>query len=124
VANPFVWFDLRTPRPDAARHFYSSSLDWEIAEDGAIGAGGEPFGVVADAPEARWLPYIQVEDLEEATRRAVELGAWVVQARIAGPAGHCGDHEAFRMLTEPWLGELRVRCARILGNQHDAGEPR
>src|SRR5919106_6378657 len=31
-----------------------------------------------------------------------------------------GDPEAFRMLTEPWIRELRGHCARILGNPHDA----
>ena len=88
MANPFVWFDLRTPQRDAARRFYTRLLDWQIDDDGAIAAAGEPFGVVAQASEARWLPYIQVEDLDEATRRAVELGASIVQPRAAGPAGH------------------------------------
>jgi hypothetical protein len=90
VANPFVWFDLRTPARDAARQFYSSLLGWQIGDDGAIAAGEEPWGVVAEdaqASTARWLPYIQVEDLEEATRRALDLGASIVQPKTAGPAG-------------------------------------
>ena len=90
MPNPFVWFDLRTPAKDAAQRFYSSLLSWQIDDDGTMAAGAEPWGVVAEDPEAstaRWLPYIQVEDLEEATRRAQELGASVVQPRTAGPAG-------------------------------------
>lgn len=90
MADPFVWFDLRTPARDAAQRFYSSLLNWQIGDDGTMAAGGEPWGVVAEDPgasPARWLPYIQVEDLDEATRRAVELGASVVQERTAGPAG-------------------------------------
>jgi RNA polymerase sigma factor (sigma-70 family) len=31
-----------------------------------------------------------------------------------------GDHDAFRLLTEPWIAELRTHCGRILGNPHDA----
>jgi predicted enzyme related to lactoylglutathione lyase len=90
VANPFVWFDLRTPARDAAERFYSSLLGWQIDDDGALAAGGEPWGVVAEDRElaaARWLPYIQVENLDEATQRAVDLGASTIQPRTAGPAG-------------------------------------
>jgi predicted enzyme related to lactoylglutathione lyase len=90
VPNPFVWFDLRTPARDAAERFYGSLLGWQIEDNGALAAGGEPWGVVAedpDLPTARWLPYIQVEDLDDATERAVELGATIVQPRTAGPAG-------------------------------------
>jgi RNA polymerase sigma-70 factor (ECF subfamily) len=42
-----------------------------------------------------------------------------IQQRLIG-AAMGGDHEAFRMLTEPWIRELRGHCARILGNPHDA----
>jgi predicted enzyme related to lactoylglutathione lyase len=111
VPNPFVWFDLRTPAKDAAQRFYSSLLSWQIGNDGAIAAGDEPWGVVAEDPEAstaRWLPYIQVEDVDEATRRALELGASLVQPKTAGPAGFfttisdpTGAHVALWQAPEP-----------------------
>jgi RNA polymerase sigma factor (sigma-70 family) len=44
-----------------------------------------------------------------------------VEQRLVAAAKH-GDHEAFRALTEPWIPELRARCARILGNTHDADD--
>lgn len=50
MANPFVWFDLRTPAKDAAQRFYSSLLNWQIDENGTMAAGAEPWGVVA-APQ-------------------------------------------------------------------------
>jgi RNA polymerase sigma-70 factor (ECF subfamily) len=31
-----------------------------------------------------------------------------------------GDEQAFRILTDPLVGELRGHCTRILGNSHDA----
>ena len=42
-----------------------------------------------------------------------------IQQRLIG-AAMGGDHEAFRMLTEPWIRELRRHCSRILDNPHDA----
>ena len=47
-------------------------------------------------------------------------GQYIQQRLIA--AAMRGDHEAFRTLTEPWIPELRARCARILGNPHDADD--
>ena len=47
-------------------------------------------------------------------------GNYIEQRLIAAAMG--GDHEAFRALTEPWIPELRGRCARILGNTHDADD--
>jgi RNA polymerase sigma-70 factor, ECF subfamily len=50
----------------------------------------------------------------------VSDGHYIQQRLIA--AAMRGDHEAFRALTEPWIPELRGRCARILGNPHDADD--
>ena len=90
MPNPFVWFDLRTPERGSARRFYGDLLDWDIGEDGSMSAGGEPWGVVAEdsgVDAGHWLPYIQVENVDEAARRAVALGATIVQEKTAGPAG-------------------------------------
>jgi RNA polymerase sigma-70 factor, ECF subfamily len=50
----------------------------------------------------------------------VSEGQYIQQRLVA--AAMRGDHEAFRALTEPWIPELRGRCARILGNPHDADD--
>jgi RNA polymerase sigma factor (sigma-70 family) len=50
----------------------------------------------------------------------VSDGQYIQQRLVA--AAMRGDHEAFRALTEPWIPELRGRCARILGNPHDADD--
>lgn len=90
MTPPFVWFDLRTPARDAAQRFYSSLLGWQVDDNGSLASADGPFGAVAEdgaLDAAHWLPYIQVQDVDEATRRAVELGATIVHPKQAGPAG-------------------------------------
>jgi RNA polymerase sigma factor (sigma-70 family) len=48
----------------------------------------------------------------------VSEGRYIQQRLIAAALG--GDEQAFRMLAEPWLAELRTHCGRLLGNPHDA----
>jgi RNA polymerase sigma-70 factor, ECF subfamily len=50
----------------------------------------------------------------------VSDGRYIQERLIA--AALRGDQEAFRALTEPWIPELQARCARILGNPHDADD--
>jgi RNA polymerase sigma-70 factor, ECF subfamily len=50
----------------------------------------------------------------------VSDGRYIQERLIA--AAMRGDHDAFRALTEPWIPELQGRCARILGNPHDADD--
>lgn len=91
MGSPFVWFDLRTPQGDAARRFYAGLLDWEIDGNGALASGGAPWGVVAEddgLDAAHWLPYVQVDDVDVAAAKALELGATIMQEKTAGPAGH------------------------------------
>ena len=88
MPNPFVWFDLRAAHRDAAMRFYADLLEWDIGDDGTLAASGQPWGAIGEEPNGGyWLPYIQVDDVDEAARKAVSLGGEVVQERTAGPAG-------------------------------------
>jgi predicted enzyme related to lactoylglutathione lyase len=95
VGNPFVWFDVRTKDAARSRSFYQQLFGWDIAEVLAGTAtltmvgGGKPWAtVVPDRGEhPGWLPYVQVDDLNSATKKAKELGATVLEAPVEGPAG-------------------------------------
>ncbi len=95
MKDPFVWFDLRTKNAAASRSFYEHLFGWDVAkvrvgEATVTMVGGEkPWAsVVPDGGEhLGWFPYIQVDDLDAATKRAKELGATVVQPPAEGPAG-------------------------------------
>ena len=49
-----------------------------------------------------WLPYVVVDDLDQATKRAVSLGATVVSQASDGPAG-----------VTAMPGEARPRADRV-----------
>ncbi len=95
MSSPFVWFDLRTKNRAQAKKFYQGLLGWEAKDapmgDGSvtmIGSGDNPWGMIADdGAESRWLPYIQVENADTATKKARQLGASVQQDVTDGPAG-------------------------------------
>lgn len=98
----FAWFDLRTDDAGGAQHFYSELLGWQIAQEGEmppmIAGSDGPWALIGGAPlsgGSQWLPYVRVDDLEAATRRAEELGATVLHARTEGPAG------AFTTIADP-----------------------
>jgi uncharacterized protein len=92
-----MWFDLSTADTSRAREFYGALFGWGIApaEDAGpyyawITDGTQPWaGIVQtdQAPDRGWLPYVIVEDLDEAAKRAVSLGASVLAGPTSGPAG-------------------------------------
>jgi predicted enzyme related to lactoylglutathione lyase len=92
-----MWFDLSAPDAGKAREFYSSLFGWPVAPaDGAgpyqawITDGQQPWaGIVVTGPEpgVGWLPYVLVDDLAAAAKRAVSLGATVIAGPADGPAG-------------------------------------
>jgi uncharacterized protein len=88
----FRWTELVTPTPKMAASFYEGLLGWK-STPGHAGAHGnywvykynsrdvagmwkKPSGV--DFP-SHWLLYIEVQDVDEATQRAAELGAEVLR---------------------------------------------
>jgi len=95
MENPFVWFDLRTRDAAASRSFYEQLFGWDFGgaplgnAGGTMVGGEEPWATVVpdDGEQVGWFPYLQVEDLDAATKRAKELGASTLQAPVEGPAG-------------------------------------
>jgi len=97
MASKFVWFDVAARKPDAVREFYGALFDWPIGPDsnpgpynGWIMDGEQPWAAVVEADDStagRWVPYVQVDDLDAATDKATALGATVVQGKTDGPAG-------------------------------------
>ncbi len=96
MSIPFMWFDLSTDDSGEAAEFHRQMFGWDVADAGVggykswIGTGPQPWaGIVAAMPGAagHWLPYVVVDDLDQATKRAVSLGATVVSQASDGPAG-------------------------------------
>lgn len=94
MGGPFLWFDLSTPDGATARGFYERLLDWDIGQPGGeapamIGGAEGPWGSISESANgaSRWLPYVQVDDVDAATAKAVELGATVLRDKTEGPAG-------------------------------------
>ena len=91
-----VHLELHTRDLGGASSFYSQLLHWRDehidtawgryhALDLADGIGG---GIVeCDTARPLWLPYVQVEQIDDATDRAIRHGATVVLAPREGPAG-------------------------------------
>jgi predicted enzyme related to lactoylglutathione lyase len=92
-----MWFDLGTADNGQARDFYGAMFGWAIvpAENAEpyhawITDGQQPWAGIAPASDAAgtgWLPYVLVEDLDDAVRRAASLGATVIDGPANGPAG-------------------------------------
>ena len=92
-----MWFDLSVTDAGKAREFYNGLFGWAIAPADNAGPyqawitdGQQPWAGIAQADTTvggGWLPYVVVEDLDEAAKRAVSLGATVVAGPADGPAG-------------------------------------
>jgi uncharacterized protein len=90
MANPFVHVELNTTDVAKAKAFYGKLFDWSL-EDVPAGdstytmikvgqgtGGGLMKHPVAGAPSA-WLAYVQVDDIDAATKKAKSLGANVMK---------------------------------------------
>jgi uncharacterized protein len=93
MSEAFVWFHNNSNKPSESRMFYEKLLGW-TPTDGPGGLtmfAGEkgPFAGLGakDGDEVGWLPYVQVDDVDAATNRAVTLGAALVKKKTRGPAG-------------------------------------
>jgi predicted enzyme related to lactoylglutathione lyase len=94
--NPLVHLELRTGNLPRACSFYTQLFGWKAE---TIHLGSRSYlalalsdrldgGVVeCDTERPLWIPYVQVEDVVEATERAQQLGASVDLEPREGPAG-------------------------------------
>jgi len=95
-ARPVVHLELHTPDQAAASGFYARLLGWrpELIETPcgsylALDLGGGLDGGIVECGIRRplWLPYVEVERIEECAARAERLGARVLLEPREGPAG-------------------------------------
>ena len=86
----FVWYELTTPDVDAARRFYPQITGWgtqPFDKDYMMWTtGGVPFaGIFRLGAEQRergippnWMPYVEVNNVDESGRQATSLGGKVI----------------------------------------------
>jgi predicted enzyme related to lactoylglutathione lyase len=93
------WVDTLQEDPRAAGAFYAGVFGWEIAGPGPMPGGGEYFvarlrgrdvaGIgsrPAGAPALpSWVPYVQVESVEDAVERARDAGGTVLAPPFGAP---------------------------------------
>jgi predicted enzyme related to lactoylglutathione lyase len=94
MSNAFVWFHNDSRKPKDSVSFYEKLLGWKPSADSPPGMtmfAGEsgPFASVREKKgDAGWIPYVQVEDVDAATAKAIKLGASIVEEKRRGPAGN------------------------------------
>jgi predicted enzyme related to lactoylglutathione lyase len=92
--NPVVYTELQTNDPARARAFYGELLGWQTEEESTPAGPYWTFnGLLAGLTAPRggvptgWIPYVAVEQVAAATKRARELGAEVLRDCITIPEG-------------------------------------
>jgi len=96
MANKLVHLELHTADLPRASSFYERLFNWrlhdvragscsyrEVDLHGPVGGGV----VECTTPIPRWLPYVEVRDIEATVDRARELGGRVLLDPREGPAG-------------------------------------
>ncbi len=98
MANPFVHVELQSQDVAKSKEFYGALFDWKLedmhmqdSEDpytliqvGEGTAGGMMKHPIPEAP-SMWMPYMNVDDVIDATKRAESLGGVVVRDKTEVP---------------------------------------
>jgi predicted enzyme related to lactoylglutathione lyase len=92
----FVWFHHNGTKSNDAKGFYEELFAWKTSEGPGgrtmLVTEGRPFAALGSKKERygdrdEWIPFVAVDDVDRATRRAVSLGAVVIREKTPGPAG-------------------------------------
>jgi predicted enzyme related to lactoylglutathione lyase len=95
-SGPIVHLELHTADLARARAFYATLCGWRGEPIDTVNGSylalelGNNLGggiVECSCQHAIWLPYVEVDQIDEATDRARRLGASVVVEPREGPAG-------------------------------------
>jgi predicted enzyme related to lactoylglutathione lyase len=88
MANPFVHVELQTQDLEKSKKFYAGMFDWKLEDlpgmDYTVikvgeGTGGGMMKKPVPGIPDNWMPYILVEDVRAATKKAQSLGARVAK---------------------------------------------
>ena len=106
MPNPFVYCELHTTDPAAAKSFYGRLFDWKLKDsqtpgglyteiDPGEGFPGGLMGPMAGA-SSLWLTYVRVADLDASIARAQSLGG-----RLLAPRSEVPGAGWFAVLADP-----------------------
>ena len=131
LLGKFVWRDLVTENPDAAKPFYAALFGWEFVETRALGApytliksGDQYIGGISrtrrpqpNQPVSQWLSFMSVADVDRAVDRTRVAGG----SLVAGPLDLTAVGRGAVVLDPEGapLGLLRSR----IGDPMDGTEP-
>ena len=90
MANPFVHVELNTTDVAKAKAFYSQLFAWKMEDvpmdsgtytmiDVGDGTGGGLMQHPMPGAPSLWLPYVLVDDIDAATKKAKALGATMIK---------------------------------------------
>ena len=90
MANPFVHVELNTGDVAKAKDFYGKLFDWKLEDsdmDGLTytmvgvgeGTGGGMMKQMTPGAPPAWMPYVDVDDIQAATKKAKSLGANILR---------------------------------------------
>jgi predicted enzyme related to lactoylglutathione lyase len=92
----FVWFHHNGQKSNDTKKFYETLFGWKGSEGPGemtmLAADGGPFAAIGSKKDRHgdqdeWIPFVAVDDVDQATHRALSLGAVLLREKRRGPAG-------------------------------------
>jgi predicted enzyme related to lactoylglutathione lyase len=96
MSSPFVWFHNNGKKPNETKLFLESLLAFQSSQGPGgmtmLATGAGPFAALGSKEDRygdrdEWIPFVAVDDVDAASKRAVGLGAQLVREKSRGPAG-------------------------------------
>lgn len=107
MSNPFVHVELNSSNLGKAQAFYDKLFDWKTEDTSAAdghytsinvgkGVGGGMQAHTLPGEHSSWLPYVEVDDIRAATKKAVSLGGKIIKDVTEVP-----EMGAMSIITDP-----------------------